>query len=372
MTDAGNVPYFRTISLEREPTWTDLTVRQDLLDESGSGIDGTEVETYDEFHDMLVALKDYSGKEPMFLTSTAGIVEVISVGFGVIEGYMNIDGTAVYGPAQEGWKEYVTLMNQWYNEGLIDKDFVGHAKIENMFYDGSFTVMRNSWTAFDYAETLIGEGANIVGVQAPVKNKGDIRTMAYNSVSETVLGGGNATITYNSEDVIPLIKWMDYFYSTDGSLKACWGQEGISYELDSEGNPQWKDIIYNNPDGLSMGNASALYRVGPIHPKLYDWKTNITPIMSEKSKNVGKEIWDRNYEESQTFPAVSVSAEESTEYSANMNDIKTYVEECTAKFIVGQMDIEAQWDEYIQTIENLGLGRCDEIQQAALERFEQR
>ena len=108
MTDAGNVPYFRTISLEREPTWTDLTVRQDLLDESGSGIDGTEVETYDEFHDVLVALKDYSGKEPMFLTSTAGIVEVISVGFGVIEGYMNIDGTAVYGAAQEGWKEYVS------------------------------------------------------------------------------------------------------------------------------------------------------------------------------------------------------------------------------------------------------------------------
>lgn len=35
-----------------------------------------------------------------------------------------MDGKVFYGPARQGWKDYLTLMNRWYQKGLIDVDYM--------------------------------------------------------------------------------------------------------------------------------------------------------------------------------------------------------------------------------------------------------
>ena len=73
-----------------------------------------------------------------------------------------------------------------------------------------------------------------------------------------------------------------------------------------------------------------------------------------------------------SMPEVAVTQDESEEYARAYNDVKTYADEMTLKFIIGVEDIDAGWDKYISTLENFGLQTMLDIQQAALERYYQK
>lgn len=50
------------------------------------------------------------------------------------------------------------------------------------------------------------------------------------------------------------------------------------------------------------------------------------------------------------------------------NDIETYVTEMKDKFIVGDAPL-SQWDDYVATLNKMGLDRYKQIYQAALDRY---
>ena len=72
------------------------------------------------------------------------------------------------------------------------------------------------------------------------------------------------------------------------------------------------------------------------------------------------------------IPPITPTQEEGTEYASIMNDINTYADEMTSKFIMGTEDIETGFDKYIETLNQMGLERATEIQNAALERYQSR
>lgn len=265
------------------------------------------------------------------------------------------------------------MMNTWYKEGLLDPEFYTRGGLfadMAKFNNGDFGALQFFYSMSNLERTNVDTNANFQGVSAPVKNKGDIRKLTYNSVPNTVLGGGNATMTTACADPVTLVKWMDFFYSEQGSLLGNWGVEGEAYTLNAQGEPEFSDLITKNPDGLSQGDAQALYTAGPIHPKLYAWIRGFSGL-SEREKTVGTDIWDRNYEESQTMPEVTLTTDESAEYTSMMNDIKTYVEESTLKFIMGDKPL-SEWDAFVEWINTHGIVRCTEIQQGALDRYNNR
>ena len=47
-------------------------------------------------------------------------------GFGVTETFFQKDGVVKYGPLEQGYKGYITMMAQWYQEDLIDPDFASN------------------------------------------------------------------------------------------------------------------------------------------------------------------------------------------------------------------------------------------------------
>ena len=68
---------------------------------------------------------------------------------------------------------------------------------------------------------------------------------------------------------------------------------------------------------------------------------------------------------------VSLTAEESEEQMSIMGDITTYVNEMTLKFITGQESLD-NWDEYCDYIWGLGLEDAIALEQAALDRYNNR
>ena len=68
-------------------------------------------------------------------------------------------------------------------------------------------------------------------------------------------------------------------------------------------------------------------------------------------------------------PSASFTTEESNEYTNLFADIEAYVAETTVKFINGTEDIDANWDKFQSTLENMNYQRCVELKQASVDRY---
>lgn len=366
-TESGNMAFMQNISKVREPTWNGFLARQDWLDASGSGIKASDVTTYDEFHDMLLALKENATVAPMVIASASGIVEKFTVGHNIVSDFSNIDGVATFGPITDGWKTYLKMMREWYQEGLIDPNFTTNTdsnSINAQLYNGDFGVAGQSYTNVDLNDRNSSAGANWIPVTAPVINKGDSRYLIYDDIPHTPLGGSNMTVTTACEYPELVVKWMDFGYTEEGALIGSYGIENESYEF-VNGKPQVLESIYGSDN---FGGEFAKFRLGPMHPHLYAWEALYLPNFSEKSNNAGY-MWDKNYEEKYTMPAISVDDSVAGAYSAIINDVNTYVMESTPKFILGSLDIDKDWDVYVTTIKNLGIDEAVSYMQDSLDIF---
>ena len=69
----------------------------------------------------------------------------------------------------------------------------------------------------------------------------------------------------------------------------------------------------------------------------------------------------------------TLTTEESEEASGYISDCAVYWEEMTLKFIVGEEELNDEtWNEYLDTLESLGLSQALAAYQAALERYYER
>ena len=104
-----------------------LTVRDDWCEKLG--LDVTQIDTAEEFHDMLSRFKNELNVEiPMTITS-ANLTELLD--YGVITSPFDlvtrdayqIDGTVHIGYAEKEYKDVLAYLNQLYSEGLLDPNF---------------------------------------------------------------------------------------------------------------------------------------------------------------------------------------------------------------------------------------------------------
>ena len=81
------------------------------------------------------------------------------------------------------------------------------------------------------------------------------------------------------------------------------------------------------------------------------------------------ELWGED-EQDWLYPYnAGLTIEESDVYATIESDIYTYVGEMTLKFITGAADPEAQWDEYVSAIREMGVDTILALKQTALERY---
>ena len=62
-----------------------------------------------------------------------------------------------------------------------------------------------------------------------------------------------------------------------------------------------------------------------------------------------------------------MTVDEQEEYNGIYGDIRTLVDENLAKFAVGDRPM-SEWDDFVQQIHDLGIDRCIEIEQEAVDR----
>ena len=93
-------------------------------------------------------------------------------------------------------------------------------------------------------------------------------------------------------------------------------------------------------------------------------------VFSSEASVAAQETWNASQDNEYVLPAgIALSSDESGTASALMSDLYTYVGECIPKFILGEMDIDTQWEEFVNNCESMGLPEILEIYQAAYDRY---
>ncbi len=351
-------------------TYGGMILRQDWLDELGLQVPTT----IDEWHTVLTAFKEKKGATaPLTFVSTPRLFDDLQTGafygaFGVKRDFYMEDGKVKFGPLEPGFKDFLVTMRQWYTEGLLDKDI---ATVDGKIRDANMTSGK-SGAAYGLAGGGIGKWltalkaqdpkADLVGAPYPVLHKGD--TPKFGQKDFSAPAGGNFAISPQSKHPELAVQLLDYGYSKEGALFFNFGQEGVSYTMEN-GSPKYTNLIKDN-----YAQNLTLYTRATGGPTIQD-KRYYEQYAALPQQQAAVRTWMKTDVDQYQLPPISPTAEESAEFSQIINEVNTLVDETTIKIVLGTEPIEA-YDEFIQKLKVLNIDRAIEIQQAALDRYNQR
>lgn len=295
----------------------------------------------------------------------------ISTAFNTWEGYYIDDDRSVhYGPANDGWREYMTFMKGWYEDGIIDPDFatvdsnILKTKVLNdevgIAYTSGGTV--NTWMSEIEA---LGSNATWTPILNPVKNKGDITPL---SQMDPLTTGGGAAVTTNCKDIETAIRFLDYAYSEEGAMYYNFGTEGETYTIDADGNLTFTDLIMKDPDGVNAAidkYCGTQWATASIQDKRMYVQKNV-PLVVDCI-----DTWTTNTENyKHKFYGVVPTLDEENELTPLDTAIRGYAQEMKLKAFSGQVDFsdDMVWSEYLEELDARGLQRVLEIKQAQVDR----
>ncbi len=356
-------------------------IRQDMLD--GVGMEAPV--TYDDWDAVLRAVKAEYDLDSALILSASGVgrSNYFVAGYGIagevgLSPMLNIplyvaDDTVYYGAIADEFYEYLKMVRTWYADGLIYQDYyaqTGWSPDSDPIYDGeSFAWCDDNKTIDTYQYNLqdtYGDSVLVWPVSDPVLEVGTTKVLATDTrVTET---GCFLSTTLEDKDWQTFLKCMDWGYSEECDYLLTYGVEGEGFEFDENGDPQYTELITNNPDGYSMSNAKTIYTPTTLAGAVM--YNEASKVMYSDAYNACSSAWDRSYGEITGMPTeATLTAEESEAYSTMITDIATYSGEMITKFIVGEADLEAEWDNYVETVLSIRLEEALGYQQAAYDRY---
>lgn len=356
-----------------------LVMRQDWLEKLGMEAPVT----YEDFEEVLKAMHDAYGGTLWLSYLGDDITKSFSAGFGITafnlgsETYFQqVDGQVQFCPLEEGYLEYVTLMNQWYQDGLLYPDFVSGTSTTtcdpSLMANGTISMVSCPAGFIEQFYAVAGdENFELVASARPVKQEGDVIHQG-STVAMTSTNGFSIATSISDDDpnFEILLKWLDYWYTQEGSDLANYGVEGVSYNRNEDGTVEFTELMTNNPDGLAFNLCMNRY-VLFVGSFVNDNTRTAVNYNDKQAESV--EIWTESAGDgAYVYPmAISMTAEESEEFSSAYSDIATYVESQTLGFITGSVPL-SEYDSFCDTIESMGIDDLTEIYQNCLDRYNAR
>lgn len=292
--------------------------------------------------------------------------------WGIAAGFYQVNNQVKFGMMQPEFKEFIETMHRWYANGLIDPDFA----ITNRELQDARMTNHELGTVHSWAGSGLGAYLDLmkddpefklVGVQPPSLNKGEIAPLG--QVGNRFVPTYIAAVTTKAKDPEKIVRWLDFAYGPEGHMLFNFGVEGLTYEM-KDGYPTYTDLIMNNPDGLPVSQAMAShFRASWGGPFVQDMRYYEQYASSEVQQEAISN-WSKR-ENKIAMPTVTLTAEESQTLSRVMSDVNTYADEIVIKMIMGAEPID-NFDQFVNTLKQFGIEEAIAVQQAALDRFNNR
>lgn len=352
-----------------------LVLRKDWLEECGLDVP----ETYDELHDVLKAFKDkYNCSSAIYMNNNCTIT-TLTEGYNVatynVSGsggaggsgsslpYYVEDGVVKCSFIEDGYRDYLTMIHDWYEEGLMDSDFV------SIEYDPFSSYLSGQITSDQMGVWCTsGEGIDnytvpVVCMASPVQNKGDKQHM-----TEMTLAPADditaISVSSACEDPDIAMAWLDYWFSEDGIAFYNFGLEGTDYTLDENSTPKFTDAVVNNEFGLSASNYMRCRCAFGTMPSLM--LRYRSAYLNSDLVNEAWDVWTSNLDGTMAISSnVTMTTEQKEAETYKATDIMTYANQMISQFCNGDADIDTQWDTFVSQLKDMGIEECIELEQAA-------
>lgn len=380
----GNINFISKIYKGNGPVMWGPMIRADWAEKLGYNV--SDITTYDDWHDVMMAMKqeyDMEGGVLRLLSSGVNMYGGMTYGYG-INGQLWMDdneyplyaeeGTVKMATTEDGFRDYLKMMNQWFNDGLFNSDFVSITD-RNMFDAGEATGQYGIFYGnINHIPNLYGqateEGFEIAPLTEPTINKGDsvkFSGSTYNRFSDNSLA-----ILADTEYLEEICRFTDYLFSDEGATLMNYGIEGTSYDVVNGEIQLNKDWFENCPTMPRAGNYNDV-RTGMLGAGIYTCLLDYFGFYNNYYTDVQlktQEVWVSNTPETLAeswempiYVSNYITSADNSTVSAHLSDIGTYISEMIPAFILGQKDIDAEWDGFVQRQYDMGLQTVIDIYQ---------
>ena len=359
------------MNLDTNLNFIGMAVRKDWLDEAGLEMPVT----IEDWTEALTAFKDRGVEAPLMIGNNGRVqCGAFLSAYGVLEGFYMDGDTVKFGPAEPGYKEYLTQMKEWYNAGLLDQNFTANnayalTDLENI--GGDKTGMCSIWWQFG-GTTVKGMGYPVADdyflayAPNPVLNETDpVRGASQPSmVSAQLCVNSNVT----GERLETLCRYLDYHYTKESMYYHFYGEENVHYTVGDDGKASYSEMMTGDPE-LNVHEMRIAH--------LSNWVGALATGVDYAAHEAGTDecldmqsAWDADY--SLIYPPfATMTGEETEEFNTIYTSITTLVDEMSSKCILGVESLD-KYDDYVAQLYQYGLQTCIDLKQAAYDRYQNR
>lgn len=297
------------------------------------------------------------------------------------------DGKVVAPFVQDAYREGLRYMNKLSDEGLLSPITFSQTQAE----------LTAILSAPNDQDTIVGCFVGVPGTLFGATGAVD-RVQEYELIMvsgpegvcyapNTGFSGTYRTyITKDCTDPDLAFRFMDSIAETDTTLTMRYGKKGVDWHYTNEGKiGQWRlegfePIFASTPSEERPNVWSSENNI--------IWHTNILNMLPPKlidGSVVTYNNENRTYQQDvlgyastalhlgkhpeQLCPQLIFTADESEQIAEIQSAVQTYADECFTRFILGDLDVEKDWDSYLGELEAMGLEYYLDICQAAYDRM---
>lgn len=374
LPDEGPILQFYTLWEEpRAEALYGPVIRRDLLERYNMPLP----ETYADWESFLRAAKS-DVSQPLNLNYGAmnegnwlSAGYEVSVAFGSGDyGFYQVDGMVKYGPLEPEYTALMTMLSDWYQEGLIGSKFLDFKD-----FGGSDYLLKQAMG--ESAIFFLTGGSRLASLEAVSEVEGFSAALLPDPVMEPeqethlapqrteAVRSGGFSILASCEEPEAAVRFVDFFYSPEGIRLCNLGTEDVTWEQ-GKGGPEFTEAARNS-DLLNANTNPALVGVYTRQRQVYE----LDPVVLEQ-----QEIWLTRKDSSWHLPfsvfelkyQLEYRRGEDTDLELYMEDVRTYASAATLQFIVGERplsEIPAMQEE----LRDMGAEECLCTLQEALDSY---
>lgn len=349
-------------------------MRKDLLDKYGMEAPTT----MDEFEAFFEACKN-DGLEQVVGANADSLLTIHSGAYNI----PGLSGMALYhegNTVKSAYQadtayDYLKKLVEWYQKGYIDEDVMSitaapHDQIfTSSIYSGNLALFEGGSVHYaDFIDNAEVEGFDLVGVGDIVMNPGD---KSHFMEPMKVKTGNAITVTADCEHPEAACQLLDWFYTDDGINTGNYGEEGLTWYWDSDGNRQYTELIWNDTEfDIVPANAIGIYALQSRFSFVQDPYASIVYQTHTALDAIDAWIASRDSDCYLNTNSLTLTEEEQRIVGECAADITTYAAEHLSKVVVGATELnESWWKDFVAQLETLGLNDLIAQYQSAYDRY---
>lgn len=369
-----------------------MWINTDWLDKLGLDMP----ETTEEFRDVLMAFKTQdpngNGKadEIPYMAVSKGGWDAFTTPFLMNSFIYNrqrgntlcepniIDGKVDVPYTKDEWREGLKYMAELAKDGLLSADsFVIDNKQLQQIGENPEAPLLGAFPGGVHTGVQInGESGRWLNYETvpPLRGPEGVRWAAYDAPQ----ANAKAVITSKVASVAAALRYFDGIFEEENQRNMELGMEGVGWrwvdesegKLGINGKPaRWEQLVPINEQPINSSWQQAMPKIETVdmrQSRVAGGPTDYEVILKKNSDEYQKYLPPATM----LLPPLPVSADDAAESAEIESSLNDYLKEATARFVIGDLDIndDAVWANYLQELENIGLSRYLEISNIAYDK----